>query len=508
VHLYSTLTNRVEELVPGRGQSFTFYSCGPTIYDYAHVGNFRSFLNADLLRRALQLEGYTVRQVMNLTDVGHMTEDDQADGGGEDKMAVAAKRLLAAKKAGQLPPGMDVDASDQYAGSRFYGDAFLQDARRLGLLVARDEPALMPRPTAYIPQMVRMVETLLTRGLAYVARDGVVYFDAKAFGDYGALSGNTLDRIRSGEGGRVDGATQALKRHPADFMLWKPDPQHIMRWPSPWGEGYPGWHLECSAMALDLLDAGTGTIDIHSGGEDNIFPHHECEIAQARGASGAAHFARYWFHTRHLIVEGEKMSKSRGNFYTVRDILARGVSPAALRLELIRTHYRSHTNFTFQGLRDAQRQIERWLRLQRWLDTNQGGARSDAPLARALESFQRALAADLNVSSAVAALNDGVSAYDVEHAPSGTGPVSLQGELTALRRMADTLGVLDLEHEASLQGSRLDVGRIEALIVARNAARAARDWAQADALRAELTRLGAEVRDVGNETQWEPIVSG
>jgi cysteinyl-tRNA synthetase len=334
--LYNTLSRSLEAFKPldRAGRTVTFYSCGPTVYDYAHIGNFRSFLNADVLRRTLELLGYQVRHVMNITDVGHMTDDGNADGGGEDRMAVAGRRLAEAKKAGKLPDGVSIDPNDPYAIAEFYAQAFLEDSKTLGLKVAFDrerDPTLMPRPTRYVKEMIALVTRLIERNHAYVGRDGVVYFDVRSFPEYGKLSGNTLDNLREGAGERISAENQANKRNPADFMLWKPDATHIMRWPSPWGEGYPGWHLECSAMAASLLGE---EIDLHSGGEDNIFPHHECEIAQSCGASGHSHFARAWFHTRHLQVEGDKMSKSKGNFFTARDMFAKGVTPAALRLEL------------------------------------------------------------------------------------------------------------------------------------------------------------------------------
>ncbi|MEY4171404.1 MAG: hypothetical protein RLZ94_2477, partial [Actinomycetota bacterium] len=239
MRLYNTARRAIEPVVPiDPSGAVTFYSCGPTVYDDAHIGNFRSFLNADTLRRALELLGHRVRHVMNITDVGHMTDDGNADGGGEDKMAVAGRRIAEAKKSGALPAGTDIDPTDPYAIAGFYAGRFLEDARTLGLKVAveaRDDPSLMPRPTACIPQMVALVERLVQRGHAYVAADGVVYFDVRSFPAYGALSGNTLDQLREGEGGRINAEHQAVKRHPADFMLWKPDAHHIMKWPSPWG---------------------------------------------------------------------------------------------------------------------------------------------------------------------------------------------------------------------------------------------------------------------------------
>ncbi|MHC5004808.1 MAG: cysteine--tRNA ligase [Planctomycetota bacterium] len=513
LRFYNTLTRREETFEPldETGKTVTFYSCGPTVYDYAHIGNFRSFLNADVLRRTLELIGYEVRQVMNITDVGHMTEDDVADGLGEDKMEAAARRLLEDKKSGKLPSeATDVDPADPMAIADFYTDRFLEDARTLGMRVVRDaeaHPELMPRPTRYVGPMIELVERLIEREHAYVASDGVVYFDVQSFPEYGRLSGNTPDQIRSGEGGRVDEATQAIKRHPADFMLWKPDQAHIMKWPSPWGEGYPGWHLECSVMAQHLLGGETGMIDIHSGGEDNIFPHHECEIAQACCATGASHFARYWFHTRFLIVEGEKMSKSKGNFFTVRDLLAKGKSPAAIRFELIKTHYRSQSNFTMQGLTDAQRQIDRWGRVEQWLETHRDAPQPDAeggPLARALPAFTAALCADLNVSGAIGTLNQAIGELSID-APPAPGPAdnpTYAQELEALHRMDSVLGVLELEREGQVDTGDLDVAWIQQKIAEREDARGRKDWTAADHARDELAAVGIVLKDGPEGTTW------
>ncbi|MFM7051181.1 MAG: cysteine--tRNA ligase [Planctomycetota bacterium] len=497
MRLYNTLTKSTEEFRPiAADGSVTFYSCGPTVYDDAHIGNFRSFLNADVLRRALELHGFRVRHVMNITDVGHMTEDDSADGGGEDKMAVAGRRIAEAKKAGKLPADSAIDPSDPYAIAEFYAQRFLEDARHLGLKVAVEErahPELMPRPTRCVPQMIALVEQLIARGHAYVANDGVVYFSVQSYPEYGRLSGNTLDKLREGEGGRISAEHQAVKRHPADFMLWKPDPTHIMRWPSPWGEGYPGWHLECSAMARMLLG---DEIDLHSGGEDNIFPHHECEVAQSCCASGAPRFARHWFHTRHLQVEGEKMSKSKGNFFTARDLFAKGVTPAALRLELVRTHYRTNSNFTMQGLRDCQRMIDRWSAARAAAVARTGGA-GDGTLQRALVEFKDAVGDDLNLARAMAALNTAIG-----ETPAGDA----QAELAALDAMNSVLGVF--ERNAALASAATDdlAARVEVLLERRKAARAAKDWAESDRVRDELTALGVRIKDGPQGTTWERVV--
>ncbi|MBL9141569.1 MAG: cysteine--tRNA ligase, partial [Phycisphaerae bacterium] len=509
-----------------------FYSCGPTVYDDAHIGNFRSFLNADVLRRTLELLGHPVRHVMNITDVGHMTDDEDADGGGEDKMAVAGRRIAEAKKAGKLPADAKIDPSDPYAIAEFYAQRFLEDARHLGLKVALEEAALraqggdvgtlMPRPSRCIPQMLKMIGTLIERGNAYVASDGVVYFDVRSFPAYGQLSGNTLDQLKEGAGERISAEHQAVKRHPADFMLWKADARHLMRWPSPWGEGYPGWHIECSAMADMLLGA---EIDLHSGGEDNIFPHHECEVAQSCCASGRPVFARFWFHTRFLQVEGQKMSKSKGNFFTARDLFAKGVTPAALRLELVRTHYRTNSNFTMQGLQDCQRMIDRWSRAHAQLVERAkgtfGGAteppnrrpssaqaiapmtdesRAPGPFELGLAAFTEGLCDDLNVARAIAALNEAVGASASDHAASDPAR-----ELASMLAMDSVLGVLG--RNAAVEGAApaedpAFVAQVEALLAKRAAARSAKNWADSDAARDALAALGVAVKDGPQGQTW------
>jgi cysteinyl-tRNA synthetase len=517
LRLHNIATRRTEE-VPSRGGSapLTFYSCGPTVYDDAHIGNFRSFLNADVLRRTLELLGHRVTHVMNITDVGHMTDDAAADGGGEDKMAVASRRIAEAKNAGKLPAGSNVDPSDPAAIADFYADRFLEDARLLGLKVAQEAEAIrsaggdpgriMPRPTRCISEMVSMIGELVSRGHAYVAADGAVYFDVRSFPAYGRLSGNTLDSLREGAGERIDATNQAAKRHPADFLLWKPDPRHLMRWPSPWGEGYPGWHIECSAMARMLLG---DEIDIHSGGEDNIFPHHECEVAQSCCATGRPVFSRAWLHTRHLQVEGEKMSKSKGNFFTARDLFAKGVTPAALRLELVRTHYRTNANFTLQGLQDCQRMVDRWSRAYAALVAAAAsaiarGARSSDESAkpgafeRGLADFTAALCDDLNVARAVAAVNEVVAARDV-------APACPHRELASLLAMDSVLGVLGRNAPVAGAAPAEDpdfTRRVEALLELRTAARAAMDWPESDRIRGELAALGVIVKDSPSGPTW------
>ena len=537
VHIHNTLTGELAELKPiaGAAGPVTFYTCGPTVYDDAHIGNFRSFLNADILRRTIELTGTPVRHVMNITDVGHMTDDTNADGAGEDKMAVAGRRLLEAKKSGKIHADVAIDANDPMAIADFYASRFLEDARLLGLKVAIEaqrDPSLMPRPTQWISQMLDMIKQLIERGHAYVASDGAVYFNVKSFADYGKLSGNTLENLREGEGGRISAQHQAAKKNPGDFMLWKPDPHHVLKWDSPYGAGYPGWHLECSAMAAGLLGA---EIDIHSGGEDNIFPHHECEIAQSRCAHDKPSFARLWFHTRHLIVEGEKMSKSKGNFFTARDLFAKGVTPAALRLEITRTHYRTNANFTMQGLADCQRMIDRWSRAAEVLqakitaasgtpnpksnsppaasqsitapkknasatseNTNANHNAPTGPLEIALPRFTQALCEDLNMARAIAALNEAVAVED--------NSACAHRELAALHKMNSVLGVLERNTQVANSGDADFEAKVNALIEARAAARRNKDFAASDRARDELLSLGVQIKDGATGTTWTRTV--
>src|SRR5688572_20778231 len=299
--VYNSLSRRKEafrSLEPGLVR---MYNCGPTVYSRAHIGNFRAFLFADLLRRWLEHSGYEVRQVMNITDVGHLT--DEMAGAGEDRIEAAARR----------------EGRDPWKIAEGYTELFLADARRLGI-----QPALAyPRASAHVPEMVEIIEGLIDKGHAYQV-DGNVYFEVRTFPRYGRLSGNRIDDTEAGA--RV--AVRDEKRDPADFALWKSDPHHLMKWPTRFGpHGFPGWHIECSAMARKHLG---DRIDIHTGGEDNVFPHHECEIAQTEAYTGAP-FATYWMHTKFLQVDGGKMSKRLGNTYSVDDVLAKGFEPRHLR---------------------------------------------------------------------------------------------------------------------------------------------------------------------------------
>ena len=522
MRLYNSLTRQVEEFRPADPSRVTFYSCGPTVYDDAHVGNFRSFLAADTLRRWIEsplcdIGGHKgprqVVHVMNITDVGHMTDDDEGGEAGEDRMAVAGRRHAEAKKSGQLPPDAKIDPADPYAIAEFYAQRFLDDARRLGLKVAieaQKDATLMPRPTQKIRLMIEMIGRLIAKGHAYAvgpAGKQVVYFDVQSFPAYGRLSGNTLEKLRTGAGGRVSEVNQDQKKHPADFLLWKEDPSHIMKWESPWGAGYPGWHIECTVMsAARLATHGAATqldglsipnaqpiIDLHSGGEDNIFPHHECEIAQSCCAFNASHsgpFAGMWFHPRFLFVEGAKMSKSKGNFFTARDLFAKGYEPGALRLELVKTHYRSNANFTEQGLKDSQRTIDRW---RRFVDSTPAAGEGDrAAREECRRAVSEAFMDDLNIAGAMGALNAWMGGV--------SNPAA--ADIALVREIDGVFGVLNLERKAEATtaigvwiGCDVDAA-VEAKLAERVEAKKAKDFARSDAIRDELAKRGYAIKDV------------
>ena len=488
IRFYNTLTNLVETFEPAEPDSVRMYSCGPTVYDFAHIGNFRSFLFADVIRRTLEFFGYRVQHVMNITDVGHMTDDASADGAGEDKMQAAARRVREDKKSGRVAEGAVADPDDPYQIADYYWRAFLADGQLLGLKVA-SEPENILKATQNIDAMQEMIAELIRRGHAYVGPDGVVYYSVESFPDYGRLSGNTLDRLLTGAGGRISQEHQSNKRHPADFMLWKPDRHHIMKWDSPWGTGYPGWHIECSCMARRRL--ARDVIDIHTGGEDLIFPHHECEIAQSRGATGANAFARFWMHARFLLVEGETMSKSRGNFWTVRDVLegrATGtkVHPAVLRLELIKSHYRANMNFTKKGLQDSAGVVKRLTELRERLEASVGSRTDSVDLTHpVLREFAEALADDLNVAGALGAV-----------LPWAAGSHSEPGvSLAVLNRINDVLAVAPLTAAApSAVGESAEQQEILQLCRRLDEARASRDFQAADGLRAQMEAAGYDVK--------------
>ena len=494
IKFYNTLTNTTETFQPADTDCVRMYSCGPTVYDFAHIGNFRSFLFADVIRRTLEFFGHKVHHVMNITDVGHMTDDSNADGGGQDKMQAAAARVKEDKKSGKVPEGAVQNPDDPYQIAEYYMNAFLDDAKLLGVKVA-SEPDNILRATENIDVMQEMITQLLKNGHAYVGPDRVVYYSVESFPAYGKLSGNTLDRLLTGAGGRISDENQSNKKHPADFMLWKPDHSHIMKWKSPWGMGYPGWHIECSCMARKRL--GRDVIDIHTGGEDLIFPHHECEIAQTCGATGKDKFANVWMHARFLMVEGEKMSKSKGNFWTVRDVLegrATGtqVHPAVLRLELIKSHYRANMNFTKKGLLDSAGAVKRLTDFRAKLEAACGGKAEPVDLSYPiLKEFAEAIADDLNIAGALGAILPWASST----------PDDAGAALGALNRINDVLAVAPLgASDAGSGGASGEQAEIESLCRQIDDARQRKDWPTADGLRKDIESRGYNVKNSPNGT--------
>jgi len=442
------------------------YNCGPTVYSRVHIGNWRAFLFADLLRRWLEHEGYEVQQVMNITDVGHLT-DEVADEG-EDKIEAQARR----------------EGVDPWKISETYTEQFLADAETLGCKTAM----VYPRASDHIPQMIEMIEGLEESGHAYRTGENV-YFDVTSFDGYGSLSGNRIEDLDAGA--RIE--VNEEKRHPADFALWKSDEHHLQKWETLYGpNGYPGWHIECSAMARAHLG---DQIDIHTGGEDNVFPHHECEIAQSEAFTGER-FARYWMHTKFLKVDGGKMSKSIGNVWNVDDVLERGYQARALRFALLRGHYRQPLNFSWDILAESARALEGLDDLANRLRRRTEG--EDLGLDRvevAATAFREAMNDDLNVPKAVAALFT-LRGEVLEGAVSGAAAAAA---LELLREADGVLGVLEVD----ASGGGEDDAEIDALVEARNAARTSKDWAEADRVRDELSARGVVVEDSSDGgTSW------
>lgn len=326
LHVYNTLTKQKELFTPLYAGKVGMYSCGPTVYGKIHIGNLRAYLLADIIRRYFEYAGYEVRAIKNITDVGHLTADDVAQGdSGDDKMI---KQALAEKK---TPREI----------AEFYEDYFHTVEKKMNILPAH----YFPRATAHIPQMITIIMDLIAKDYAY-EKNGNVFLDVTAFPEYGKLSGNTLENLKVGA--RLE--EHPDKKNPWDFALWLKAPEnHLMKWESPWSLGYPGWHIECSAMSMEYLG---DTFDIHTGGEDNIFPHHEAEIVQSEGVTGKP-FVRYWLHNRHLLADGVKMSKSKGNLYTLEDIIEKGYSSMDARMILLASHYRSQMNFTWEAMDQA-----------------------------------------------------------------------------------------------------------------------------------------------------------
>lgn len=440
MQVFNSLTRRNEELKPLEANEIRLYTCGPTVYNYAHIGNFRAYAFEDVLRRVVQFNGMKIRQVMNLTDV-----DD--------------KTIRGANAAG-------VKLTDY---TKTYKDAFFADLKKLNIQSAEVYPAA----TDHIPEMIALVEKLVEKGVAYKSEDGSVYFNVHKFPGYGKLAHIDFDHQQTGARCAAD---EYDKENVGDFALWKAweESDGPVGWDSPWGKGRPGWHIECSAMSMKYLGE---TFDLHTGGIDNLFPHHENEIAQAEAATGKP-FVKTWMHCAHLRVNGEKMSKSAGNFFTLRDLIEKGYTGREIRYVLINAHYRQGLNFAFSALDDARKSLAR---IDACVEKSTAGEAPEWAKAR-LDEFTAAVNDDLNMPKAFAALFELVRDTNSH----GGGPV-----LDVFKRMDEVLGVIFFG-----KAEKTDVpAEVQALLDKRADARKAKDWALSDKLRDEIAAMGWLVKD-------------
>jgi cysteinyl-tRNA synthetase len=464
MRLYNSLSRQVEEVLPVDGRTVRMYSCGPTVYRYAHIGNMRTFMLGDLIRRTLRLEGQEVRWIMNITDVGHMTDDVGPEA--RDRMDIAAAD----------------EGLSPWDIAKKYTEAFLEDSDAVGIERA-DE---YPRATDHIPEMIEITRRLLENGNAYEV-EGNVYFDVRSFTGYGRLSGNTLERLRAGHRQHLE--VDPNKRYPADFALWKrAGGNRLMTWDSPWGPGFPGWHIECSAMSMRYLG---DRFDIHTGGQDLRFPHHEDEIAQSDCATGHP-VVGIWVHGGFLQFSGLKMAKSAGNITRTTDIGQRGLDPLAFRLLCFGTRYRSEMDFSWEALEGAHDRLVRLRqRMVEWTGAERNGLSHEG---RDLDRrFRDAVSDDLDFPDALVVLNETVT--------SAIGPGEKYGLLSAW----DTVLGLDLERLAR-EGYEVPPD-VEALVAEREEARARRDFSRSDRIRTRLTEMGWEVMDTPDGTRVRPLAS-
>lgn len=464
------------------------YTCGPTVYDHAHIGNFRSFLTADVIRRTLVLLGHEVDHIINITDVGHMVQDDNPSGAGEDKIVVAMKRKPS-KHEGEKA----LEFNSPFEVAEYYTQSFKEDFKALNLL----EPRIFPKASDHIPEMVEIIKTLLAKDLCYKAEDGSYYFSIQDFEKYGDLSKNNLDQLIEGGGQRVNETHTMQKRHPLDFAVWKTDPNHLMTWNTELGIGFPGWHIECSAMAMRYLGE---TLDIHTGGEDNKFPHHECEIAQSEGATDKT-FVRYWVHTKFLMVEGQKMSKSKGNFYTLKDLLEKGYHPLAIRLTLLAAHYTQALNFSLSKIEENEAFLVKWAELRDEILAISKTGENQSEVSDLCVGFERAfkeaLSDNINISVALAAWHRFIS--DIQKLkPSIKNPEPL---IAAMTYADQVLGCV-MNFVPKKLGAD-EATHIEALLERRKIARQSKNFVEADLIRKELDEMKVVIKDTPDgKTVW------
>ncbi len=459
IKFYSTLSKKIEEFKPVKNDFVRIYNCGPTVYDYDHLGHMWTYTMADLIRRVLEYNKLKVKQVMNITDVGHLTEGDV------DKMLIASERE-------KKTPKQICD---------FYTKIFMENRKKLNIL----EPHIICKATEHIKEMQGLIKKLLDRGYAYKISGGV-YYNVPKFKDYGKLSGNTVERLEAGA--RIE--VNPEKKHPADFALWIiAKPEHLMQWDSPWGRGYPGWHIECSAMSTKYLG---DELDIHTGGEDNIFPHHENEIAQSEGATGKK-FVKVWMHTRFLNIEGEKMSKSLGNFMRLQDIEKKGFEPLALRYLFLITHYRTPLNFTWEGLKAAD---TAWKRVLEFVDVLKNlkikyghNDEIDELIEKSREAFKEAVNNDLNTPKAVSVLFDFMNKVNKFIAEKKLDQKNVLESYNLVKDFDSVLAILKEEEEFKAPKD------VKKLLEDREKARKEKDWTKADEIREKIKKKGFIILD-------------
>ncbi|MEJ5328439.1 MAG: cysteine--tRNA ligase [Candidatus Bathyarchaeia archaeon] len=462
IRFFNTLTRQKEAFTPIEPGKVRMYTCGPTVYDYAHIGNFRAFLFEDLLKRWLEHRGFTVTHVMNITDV-------------DDKTIKGAQK-------------QHISLTEY---TNYYIKAFFEDIKALNIKPAN----YYPRATEHIPEMVALIQTLIQKGYAYKAPDNSIYYAIKKFKNYGKLSHINIQQLKEGARIKTD---EYEKEEAHDFALWKawtPEDGDVF-WETPLGKGRPGWHIECSAMSMRYLGE---TFDIHCGGVDNIFPHHENEIAQSEAATGKK-FVNYWLHNEHLLVNGKKMAKKFGNFYTLRDLLKQGFDPIAIRFLLISTHYRAQFNFTFEGLEAAHATVERLRNFMRRLQEANGegsNGKINSLITTAETQFTAAMDDDLNISIALSALFDFIREVNTLLDANLVSKKEANEAANFIQRIDEVLGVIgEAKKEESLPKEA------EELIKAREEARKARDWTRADELRLKLREMGVIIEDTPQGVKW------
>lgn len=459
LRFFNTLTRQLEEFKPLEGQQVRLYNCGPTVYNYAHIGNFRTFLFVDILHRYLKYKGYQLEHVMNITDI-------------DDKTIQSAQQR-----------GISLQEH-----TKEFTAHFLTDFDQLGA----ERPNKIVAATEHIPEMIALIQQLDKQGHVYTS-EGSVYFRIASFENYGQLSGAKLSGNIAGKRVNVD---EYDKEDARDFVLWKAAKEGEPSWPTPYGDGRPGWHLECSAMSMRYLGE---TFDIHCGGVDLIFPHHENEIAQSEGATGKP-FVRYWLHAEHLMVDGKKMSKSEGTFFTVRDLLAKGFSALGIRHSLIAVPYRKQLNFTLDGLSGDETRIKKLQDFRRRLYKTQCPAGSQpeirAIIAQAIQEFETAMDNDLNTSEALAAVARIETEINKAMASQSLLADDQQAAQQFLANVEQVLGILGPYQEEIIDTE------IQQLIEERLAARKAKNFARSDEIRQHLASLGIVLRDTKEGTDW------